>query len=523
VKRWVDVYIRKETLPHNQRLYNNTDHGIDETLPLLSEQAIAILLQQFDYCDAALERIKEGHWTEPLPTCPVQMATSLCNFLEFFIKNRHSIPCFAWEEKFADQEDSKEAKEAKDSWIKKLRASFGMAFFWSFGASFHTDFQRQIDAMCRDFFGFLKIDGSGYVLDYFLDEKEIKFKPWSLKVKDFKYDAAAPYFSLLVPTVDTTRYSAILDMLVTVKKHIFFTGSTGVGKSVIIQKYLAQNQDRQDLAVINISFSAQTTSKMTQETIESKLGSKAGKDKIGPGGKKTAVIFVDDINMPLVEEYGAQPPIELLRQMLDMGGIYNRSPHFWKDIDRFLLMAAAAPPTGGRYPLTPRIMRHFQIFNLPDPSEDAMHQIFFGILDGFLTQTVGFIDKVRAASKMAVAATIDMYSQIKENKGLKPIPTKFHYTFNLRDVAKVFQGILMVMPQSCQTLEQFAKLWLHECQRVFYDRLVSVEDREIFEELAKDFLLSKFGMKQEQLDIFGNNSVIFSKILKLDSDEQLYE
>jgi len=109
-------------------------------------------------------------------------------------------------------------------------------------------------------------------------------------------------------------------MLVTVKKHIFFTGSTGVGKSVIIQKYLAQNQDRQDLAVINLSFSAQTTSKMTQETIESKLGPKAGKDKIGPAGKKTAVIFVDDINMPLVEEYGAQPPIELLRQMLDMGG-----------------------------------------------------------------------------------------------------------------------------------------------------------------------------------------------------------
>lgn len=243
---------------------------------------------------------------------------------------------------------------------------------------------------------------------------------------------------------------------------------------------------------------------MTQETIESKLTSKAGREKIGPKGKNTAVIFVDDINMPLVEQYGAQPPIELLRQLVDMGGLYNRKPHYWKDIDRFILLAAAAPPTGGRYPLTPRIMRQFHVINLPDPDEAAMSTIFQGILGGFL-KSAGFPQEVQQKSLAAVAATIEMYTRIKKSPGLRPIPTKFHYTFNLRDVAKVFQGMLMATAKSVKGIEQFAKLWVHECSRVFYDRLVCEADREIFEEFTGDLLKRQFNAKFDTPDVFGSN------------------
>jgi dynein heavy chain len=74
-----------------------------------------------------------------------------------------------------------------------------------------------------------------------------------------------------------------------------------------------------------------------------------------------------------------------------------------------------------------------------------------------------------------VFATIEMYRKI--SKDLLPIPTKFHYTFNLRDISKVFQGILMVKPNSANTPEVMTRLWMHETSRVFSDRLVSLEDR----------------------------------------------
>jgi len=94
-------------------------------------------------------------------------------------------------------------------------------------------------------------------------KKDKSFKPWVTKVPAFVFDKDVPYFELLVPTADTYKYSYCLDLLLSKEKPSFFTGYTGVGKSVVISNSLAKFQEEKDIVPIFINFSAQTSSTRT--------------------------------------------------------------------------------------------------------------------------------------------------------------------------------------------------------------------------------------------------------------------
>jgi dynein heavy chain len=72
------------------------------------------------------------------------------------------------------------------------------------------------------------------------------------------------------------------------------------------------------------------------------------------------IFYVDDINMPALEKYGAQPPNELLRQIIDQKGFYDLKKFLFMEVSDVVFIASCAPPGGGRNPVSPRLFRHFQ-------------------------------------------------------------------------------------------------------------------------------------------------------------------
>ena len=111
---------------------------------------------------------------------------------------------------------------------------------------------------------------------------------------------------------------------------------------------------------------------------------------------------------------------------------------------------------------------------LPEPSENNLKKIFGSILKGFLNANV-FSENAKKVADGIVLATLDFYRTIR--KELLPIPSKFHYLFNLRDISRVFQGILQCSPDNVNNSEKILSLWSHEIERVFGDRLNNEADR----------------------------------------------
>lgn len=95
------------------------------------------------------------------------------------------------------------------------------------------------------------------------------------------------------------------------------------------------------------------------------------------------VIFIDDLNMPAKERFGAQPPIELLRQWMDNGGWYDLADKTWKYLCDIIFITAMLPPTGGRNPVTLRYMRHFNLLYVEPFEGESLQRIFSNILEWY--------------------------------------------------------------------------------------------------------------------------------------------
>jgi len=259
-----------------------------------------------------------------------------------------------------------------------------------------------------------------------------------------------------------------------------------------------------------INFSSATSPSLFQASIETECDYKIGKDFAPPQSKKM-VVFVDDMSMPFVNKWGDQITLEIVRQLIEQGGFYwleKSQRGMFKNIRNLSFIGAMNHPGGGRNDIPNRLKRQFFIFNMILPL--SIEGIYGPIIRHQFkvdSKNSGLTEEVKRVIENLTSATIKLWELVK--KYMLPTPAKFHYVFNMRELSRVFKGILQIRKEAIMRTERVKDfkpevyvvgLWRHECERVFCDKLINSKDKDTVLNYIHDISLDSFESQQADIN-----------------------
>ncbi|OHT14597.1 Dynein heavy chain family protein [Tritrichomonas foetus] len=358
--------------------------------------------------------------------------------------------------------------------VFELIVIFG--FVWSFGGVLEESSRSTFDHFLKDLMDknetSVPFPVKESCFEFYCDLANNRWTKWCDGITGIQLSETHPLEIEFVPSQNNAPIYFFTKLFISFNIHTLIQGPES-SKTLIVKHLMSKslNKSRFDCHTLPLSncSTPNSISKFFQYYMHRR------QKNFSPLNNMFMVFFLDNLGSVKPEFYGAQPPLELLRQFFDMGGWYNTATVELRGILDSTVIGGMGVPGGGLYSIPQRLLRHFVLLHLPKYSINDNVVILNTLLN---THFINYDVVVKDLLGTSINATMEFYKECV--KTLLPIPSKLHYVFGMRDIIKVYKGMLLNTPEHIKKKSQFIKLWYHEMTKTFYDRFNTSNDRKWF-------------------------------------------
>ena len=159
------------------------------------------------------------------------------------------------------------------------------------------------------------------------------------------------------------------------------------------------------------------------------------------------------------------------------------------------------------------------------PNETSINDIYGKICQAYFTKKA-FNEVIANQAMKLPKLTSDLLKRMESK--FQPTPIKFHYTYNMRELSRTFQGIFnadrmgIISSESRYQIKSdvfLLCLWKHEATRVFSDKLRDIEDKKEFVNIVEIVLGENF--EKEVCDLVKNDIYFADYLRPKEVDEEI--
>ncbi|XP_054436597.1 dynein heavy chain domain-containing protein 1 [Pteronotus mesoamericanus] len=381
-------------------------------------------------------------------------------------------------------------------------SSFLFALIWAFGAHLPSRLWPLFDTFLRDSISGLsnypKPPPSALVFDLHVCPEDGTLVPFTGQYLGSRIKGSLGTF---IPSPQTERLFYVVDLLLSKGHPVLLAGEAATGKSAFVE-VLVEPHHPYTHAPIHPAFGTTHLRLLLSQGDQSQAQA-----NLWPGrhlnSKGSFLFLLEDLHMAASDPVeSCQPVLETLRQAMG-GTVYTHSTLELQKLQPLVnFLATATVPGSCERPLCPRLFRLFTVLTLANMTQDMLLSRHTPIIQAWLERFPS-VEREGVLAKALVQASVEAWEAV--GSCFLPSPLHPHYCFSLHSVSQLL-GSLQLLPTRTgsrgfldypnhqehlrrvsglrgtrltimMAMRNMVRLWLHEAQRTFCDRLDSPGER----------------------------------------------